>query len=77
MCCCVRRRSKLFDSINSHPTLFEVVTGQVKATINSKPAVQATAGSKRKEGVMVRIGCCRGTANISNSGDYCVLCAAV
>jgi hypothetical protein len=46
-------RAKLFERINSHPTLFEVVTGQAKG--NSKPAVQqVTAGSKRKEGVMVR-----------------------
>jgi hypothetical protein len=46
-------RSKLFEAINSSPTLFEVVTGQAKA--NGRPAVQqATAGSKRKEGVMVR-----------------------
>jgi len=48
-------RAKLFSLINQHPTLFEVVTGQVKPN-NGKPApVQphATAGSKRKEGVMV------------------------
>jgi hypothetical protein len=45
-------RAKLFERINSHPTLFEVVTGQAKGI--SKPAVQqVTAGSKRKEGVMV------------------------
>jgi hypothetical protein len=45
-------RSKLFEAINSNPTLFEVVTGQAKA--NGRPAVQqATAGSKRKEGIMV------------------------
>lgn len=58
-------RSKLFDSINSHPTLFEVVTGHVQATTNSKPAVQATAGSKRKEGVMPEA--YQGTATASGS----------
>lgn len=50
-------RAVLFKLINSHPTLFEVVTGQVQPN-NGKPAQvqQATAGSKRKEGVMVREG---------------------
>lgn len=60
-------RAKLFSLINQHPTLFEVVTGQVKPN-NGKPApVQphATAGSKRKEGVMPEA--YQGTATASGS----------
>lgn len=75
MCCCVCRRSKLFESINSHPTLFEVVTGQVKATTTSKPAVQATAGSKRKEGVMVRAGSRERLQ--TDQQRLCLLCSSV
>jgi hypothetical protein len=55
-------RAKLFERINSHPTLFEVVAGQAKGI--SKPAVQqVTAGSKRKEGVMVSTAVCWGASD--------------
>lgn len=51
---CFLHRAKLFERINSHPTLFEVVTGQAKGGSGKPAGQQVTAGSKRKEGVMVR-----------------------